>query len=112
MNFTLPPDLLDLQARTRRFIAEHIIPLENDPRCGPHGPDESLRAELIALARRAELLSPRAAPTTSPTTSRATMRANARRSANASASRIYDGPSEVHRWSLAKRVLRGGEGQG
>jgi acyl-CoA dehydrogenase len=23
--------------------------------------------------------------------------------------RIYDGPSEVHRWSIARRVLRGGE---
>jgi len=22
--------------------------------------------------------------------------------------RIYDGPSEVHRWSIAQRVLRGG----
>jgi acyl-CoA dehydrogenase len=22
--------------------------------------------------------------------------------------RIYDGPSEVHRWSIARRVLRGG----
>jgi hypothetical protein len=21
--------------------------------------------------------------------------------------RIYDGPSEVHRWSIAKRILRG-----
>ncbi|MGA8031014.1 MAG: acyl-CoA dehydrogenase family protein [Casimicrobiaceae bacterium] len=26
--------------------------------------------------------------------------------------RIYDGPSEVHRWSIAKRILRGPRGQG
>ena len=26
--------------------------------------------------------------------------------------RIYDGPSEVHRWSIARRVLRGGAGGG
>ena len=40
----LPPDLADLQARVRRFITDEIIPLEGDPRCGAHGPDESLRA--------------------------------------------------------------------
>ncbi len=26
--------------------------------------------------------------------------------------RIYDGPSEVHRWSIAKRILRGPRGEG
>jgi acyl-CoA dehydrogenase len=25
--------------------------------------------------------------------------------------RIYDGPSEVHRWSIARRILRGGAGR-
>jgi alkylation response protein AidB-like acyl-CoA dehydrogenase len=28
--------------------------------------------------------------------------------ADVRAFRIYDGPSEVHRWSLAKRILKGG----
>lgn len=32
MNFTLPDELLALQAKTRDFIAEQVIPLENDPR--------------------------------------------------------------------------------
>ena len=27
--------------------------------------------------------------------------------ADVRAFRIYDGPSEVHRWSIAKRILRG-----
>lgn len=31
MNFTLPDELLALQAKTRDFIAEQVIPLENDP---------------------------------------------------------------------------------
>jgi acyl-CoA dehydrogenase len=61
MNFDLTPELAELQARVRRFVAEQIIPLEGDARCGAHGPDESLREALVALARSAELLSPHAA---------------------------------------------------
>lgn len=61
IDFQLPPALADLQARTRRFITEQVIPLEHDPRQGPHGPEPGLRAELIARARRAELLSPHVA---------------------------------------------------
>ena len=62
IDFSLLPALADLQARVRRFIAEQVIPLEADPRQGPHGPDDALRAELIARARRAELVSPHVAP--------------------------------------------------
>jgi acyl-CoA dehydrogenase len=58
MDFALPAPLVDLQARIRTFIAEQVIPLERDPRLTPHGPDESLRAELVARARAAGLLSP------------------------------------------------------
>ena len=61
MNFDLSPDLAELQARVRRFVAEEIIPLEGDKRCGPHGPEDSLREQLVDLARRAGLLSPHAA---------------------------------------------------
>ncbi len=61
MNFDLSPQVAELQGRVRRFVAEQIIPLEGDARCGAHGPDESLRDALIALARGAELLSPHAA---------------------------------------------------
>jgi alkylation response protein AidB-like acyl-CoA dehydrogenase len=38
-----------------------VIPLEGDARQGPHGPEESLRDELVSLAREAGLLSPHAA---------------------------------------------------
>ena len=61
MNYDLTPELSDLQQRIRCFIAEQIIPLENDPRCGHHGPDDALRRQLVELARRAGLLSPHAA---------------------------------------------------
>lgn len=57
MDFTIPAVLQELQARTRAFIAEEVIPLERDPRCTPHGPSEDLRHELIAKARAAGLLS-------------------------------------------------------
>ena len=60
MDFTLSPELLELQQRTRQFIADEVIPLENDPRQHPHGPEESLRDELVARARRAGLLTPHA----------------------------------------------------
>lgn len=38
MDFTLPPAVRDLQAATRRFIAEQVMPLERDPRQSSHGP--------------------------------------------------------------------------
>jgi acyl-CoA dehydrogenase len=60
MDFSLSPELRELQARTRAFIAEAVIPLENDPRQGPHGPEEGLRTELVERARRAGLLTPHA----------------------------------------------------
>lgn len=60
MDFTLSPRLQELQARTRRFIAEEVIPLEGDVRQTPHGPEESLRDELVARARKAGLLTPHA----------------------------------------------------
>jgi acyl-CoA dehydrogenase len=59
--FSIPEDLAALQARVRRFIAEQVIPLENDPRQGAHGPEEPLRRELINRARAAALLSPHVA---------------------------------------------------
>ena len=57
MDFSLDARLQELQARTRGFIAAEIVPMERDPRCTPHGPDASLRAELIAKGRAAGLLS-------------------------------------------------------
>ncbi len=58
MDFTIPEPLRALQSQIRTFIAEQVIPLERDPRLGPHGPDETLRSELIGRARSAGLLSP------------------------------------------------------
>jgi acyl-CoA dehydrogenase len=60
MDFDLPPEIRELRDRTRRFIAEQVIPLENDPREGPHGPSEELRQELVGRARAAGLLTPHA----------------------------------------------------
>jgi acyl-CoA dehydrogenase len=57
MDFDIPAPLRELQERTRRFIADEVIPLEKDPRCTAHGPSEGLRMELIARARSAGLLS-------------------------------------------------------
>ncbi|AOK29683.1 MULTISPECIES: acyl-CoA dehydrogenase family protein [Burkholderia] len=60
MNFELSPELIDLRDRTRKFIVEQVIPLENDARQDAHGPSEALRDELINRARHAGLLTPHA----------------------------------------------------
>ena len=60
MDFSLSPRLQELQERVRSFIAEAVIPLENDPRQTQHGPGESLREELVGMARAAGLLTPHA----------------------------------------------------
>lgn len=60
MDFTLSPEAEALRERTRRFIAEQVIPLENDPRQDSHGPHRELRDELVARAREAGLLTPHA----------------------------------------------------
>jgi acyl-CoA dehydrogenase len=62
VDFTIPDELRDLQDRTRGFIADHIIPLEADPRQTRHGPEDSLRQEMNALARKAGLLAPHVGP--------------------------------------------------
>lgn len=58
MDFTLPPELVALQERTRAFIRDEIIPYENDPRQERHGPTDELRRELNARAEAAGLLAP------------------------------------------------------
>ena len=60
MNFALSSDLLALQTKVRHFIAEQIIPYEQDSRQTAHGPSAELRNELIAKARAAGLLTPHA----------------------------------------------------
>jgi acyl-CoA dehydrogenase len=58
MDFTLSHELAELKARTERFVREQILPYEHDARQTAHGPAEELRRELVALGRRAGLLSP------------------------------------------------------
>ena len=60
MDFSLPSEIEALRDRTRQFIAEQVIPLENDARQGSHGPHRALRDELIARARSEGLLTPHA----------------------------------------------------
>lgn len=61
MDFTLPPELLELRDRVRTFIAEEVIPLENDSRQDTHGPSQELVSELQAKAAAKALLSPHVA---------------------------------------------------
>jgi acyl-CoA dehydrogenase len=61
IDFEVTPELAELQARIRRFIADEIIPLESDARRTRHGPSEELRRELIDKAREAGLLAPHVA---------------------------------------------------
>jgi acyl-CoA dehydrogenase len=60
MDFYLTPKLEGLRDRTRSFIRDQVIPLEKDPRQNEHGPNEELRKDLMALARKAGLLTPHA----------------------------------------------------
>lgn len=62
IDFQPTPELQALRDRVRRFIVEQVQPLEADPRQGAHGPEESLRQDLIARARAAGLLSPHVSP--------------------------------------------------
>ncbi|MES2974592.1 MAG: acyl-CoA dehydrogenase family protein [Pseudomonadota bacterium] len=60
MDFELSADLRALQEKTRDFIAAQVIPLEGEQGPHEHGPGEALRAELVARARQAGLLTPHA----------------------------------------------------
>ena len=60
MDFSLSPELIALRDRVRQFIAEEVIPLENDERQSHHGPSEALRRELVARGKAAGLLTPHA----------------------------------------------------
>src|SRR5579885_948446 len=58
MDFSVPDELRELKERTENFVREEIIPREGDKRLTAHGPSEEFRLELVALARRAALVSP------------------------------------------------------
>lgn len=58
IDFSLTSEQKVLRERVREFIVERILPLERDPRQGPHGPQDDFRRELNALAESAGLLAP------------------------------------------------------
>jgi len=61
IDFTDTPEDIELRNKVSAFICDKIIPLEGDPRQGPHGPDDTLRRELNLLASKAGLLAPHVA---------------------------------------------------
>ncbi|MEO0670717.1 MAG: acyl-CoA dehydrogenase family protein [Pseudomonadota bacterium] len=58
MDFSLPDELAELQARVRTFISDEIIPMEDDPRAKQEAVPDDFRCELNARAREAGLLAP------------------------------------------------------
>lgn len=48
----------DLARRVDAFLHEHVIPFEQDPRIGKHGPSDDLRVELQGKAAAQGLLAP------------------------------------------------------
>lgn len=56
IDFEIPAAVAARRDEIRAFVTEKIVPFERDPRLTRHGPNEELRAELVALARDAGLL--------------------------------------------------------
>jgi acyl-CoA dehydrogenase len=56
IDFAIPAETAALRDEIRAFVTEEVVPFETDPRLTHHGPDEDLRTELVALARKAGLL--------------------------------------------------------
>jgi len=56
IDFEIPKNLADRAAQVRAFVEDTVVPFEKDPRLTAHGPNDELRAELVELAREAELL--------------------------------------------------------
>jgi acyl-CoA dehydrogenase len=60
IDFEIPSGQAELRDRVESFIADKIVPYENDKRQTAHGASEQLRRELVGLSRAAGLLSPHA----------------------------------------------------
>jgi alkylation response protein AidB-like acyl-CoA dehydrogenase len=56
MDFDIPPHLQELRDRILAFVKSKVVPFENDPRWGHHGPSDELRIELNSLAKAEGLL--------------------------------------------------------
>jgi acyl-CoA dehydrogenase len=76
MDFAIPVELTELQQRTRRFIRETVIPVVD--RCVQTLGGQGVTDETVV----------------------------ARIFRDMRGFRIYDGPSEVHRWSLARGLAK------
>jgi acyl-CoA dehydrogenase len=61
IDFTRGDREIALEARTRQFVREQVMPYEKDPRLGAHGPAPELVKELRDKARAAGLMAPQAA---------------------------------------------------
>jgi hypothetical protein len=82
-----PADAETLGQPGRRFIADRVIPLEQEAFAA--GVDHKLRIQLQQLAHDAGVLAPKAPA----------------EYADIRAFRIYDGPSEAHRAAIARRAV-------
>lgn len=56
IDFEIPADVARMRDEIRSFVADKVVPFETDDRLTQHGPTESLRNELVGLAREAGLL--------------------------------------------------------
>jgi alkylation response protein AidB-like acyl-CoA dehydrogenase len=89
MTQSLPGRAAAIAAKVEAFVRNVVISFEKDPRRDHHGgPTDELVTELKELAR-----------TTDDTVVEQIYR-------EIRAFRIYDGPTEVHKWALAKKVKR------
>lgn len=56
MDFSIEPELSELEERVEHFVRDEVMAFENDPRWTAHGPTDELRQELNARADAAGLL--------------------------------------------------------
>jgi acyl-CoA dehydrogenase len=67
-----PARAADIASRVEAFVRAVVVPYEQDPRCGTHGPSEDLVVELRAKAKAADVLTPHILPDGSHLTQRDT----------------------------------------
>lgn len=84
-------------AKVERFVRETIIPYHRDPRCGADGPSAELVWEMRVADRCVQIMGGQGV--SGDTIVEQVFR-------EIGAFRIYDGPTEVHKWSLAKKIKR------
>lgn len=62
--FSFQPQASDVELaeKVEAFVKAQVVPYENDPRWGSHGPSDELRVELNDLARQAGVFAPHVSP--------------------------------------------------